>query len=185
MLVGAMALGAFVGTMPAFAVDVGVMPDRIVQFSARGGYCQYGTLGFVTGGAEVGLAVFQGLHAIAGLETYGVKRILPPDQALIEGVYSRWNWIYPINVGAIYKLPIGPVEPYAGGDMIFANYGGPDWALGGRFRLGVDYMFIEHVGVNLNAALGAWSGKNWETVEVGVPSTGFLPQISGGVVVAF
>lgn len=173
------------GTTPASAVDVGVMPDRIIQASARGGYCPYGSLNFVTGGAEIGIATVAGLHAVAGIETYGVKRILPPDQALAEGVYSRWNWIFPANVGAIYKLPIGPVEPYAGADVIFANYSGPDWAFGGRLRLGADYMFIEHVGVNLNAAIGAWTGKNWEDVEIGVPQTGLLPQISGGLVVAF
>lgn len=178
-------LTAAIVTIPAFAVDVGVMPDRIAQVSIRGGYCAYGPLGFITSGGEAGLAVFHGLHVIAGLEAYGVKRNLPPEQALAEGVVYRWNWIYPLNVGVIYKLPIGPVEPYAGADLIAASYGEKDWATGGRFRLGVDYMFIEHVGVNLNAAIGAWTGKNWEVIEVGVPKTGPLPQISGGVVFAF
>lgn len=173
------------GTNTAAAVDVGLMPDRFVQATARGGYCRYGTLGFATGGAEVGIAAFRGLHPIVGIEAYGVKRKLPPDQALEEGVYSRWNWMYPVNVGAIYKVPIGPVEPYAGADAIFGHIREGSWAVGGRFRVGLDYMFIRNVGVNVNAALGAWSGKEFANLQTGVETSGFLPQISGGAVVAF
>jgi hypothetical protein len=174
------------GTPQAEAADVGLMPTgRHLQVTARGGYSRYGSLGFVTGGAEVGVKLVKGLHAIAGVETYGVKRTLPPDQALEEGVYSRWNWMYPLNIGVIYKLPIGPVEPYAGADAILANYSEGAWTVGGRLRVGADYMFIPHVGANLNVALGAWSGDEWDVVDVGVPNTGFLPQVSGGLVVAF
>jgi hypothetical protein len=39
--------------------------------------------------------------------------------------------------------------------------------------------------MNLNVAAGAWFGQHWGLIESGVGAAGFLPQVSGGAVVAF
>jgi hypothetical protein len=46
-------------------------------------------------------------------------------------------------------------------------------------------MIIDSFGLNVNIGLGMWSGKNWPLIEQGVGSTGLLPQVSAGTVVAF
>ncbi len=160
-----------------------------VQFTARGGFSKYYAFNFVTGGAELGVAAVGGLHLVGGVEVYAVKRVLPPDVQLETGIYSQWNTIFPLNAGLLYKFPIGMAQPYVGADAIFVQYYqddiGADWAGGGRFRTGVDLMFVDNFGLNVNVAAGAWFGQNWSLIQEDVGNAGFLPQVSAGTVVAF
>jgi len=159
-----------------------------VQITVRGGYSNYYKFDFLTGGAEGAVRLTGGLHVMLGLEVYAVKRIRPPSLQLEDGKLTEWNTIFPINAGAMYELAFGPVEPYLGADAILVQYfqdeQGSDWAGGARARLGMDIMIVENLGINLNFASGAWLGKNWGIIEPGVPPFGFLPQVSGGIVVA-
>lgn len=167
----------------------GAETDHIGQITARGGYSRYYSFDFVTGGGEAAIALAQGFHVIAGAEVYAVERVLPPELQLRTGIFSQWNYIFPGNIGAMYKFPLGLAEPYVGADTIFVQYYkdkvGADWAIGGRLRGGVDFMVHENFGFNLNLAVGGWSGQNWSIIEQGVGRAGFLPQFSGGTLVSF
>ncbi|HHO52376.1 MAG TPA: hypothetical protein ENK18_16270 [Deltaproteobacteria bacterium] len=166
-------------TTPAYA------QDNLGQLTLRGGYAKYYAFDFITGGAEAAVRVLDNLHVVAGLETYSVNRDLPPDVALIEGQLTKWNTIFPINAGALYKFQIVDiVEPYAGADLILSQYTDTAWAVGARARGGLDVMFIDNLGANVNLALGGWSGQRWEELQPGLKSAGLLPQISGGIVLA-
>jgi hypothetical protein len=160
-----------------------------LQFTLRGGYSRYYRFGFVTVGGEVAVPVVSGLHILAGMESYGTSRTLPPDVAVVEGDSNAWETIFPLNTGAMYKFTGGLVQPYAGADLIFVQYYkddiGSDWAAGVRARVGADFMLITNFGLNLNVAMGTWSGKNWPLIEQGVGSSGLLPQVSAGTVLAF
>jgi len=162
---------------------------HVVQITGRGGVTKYYKFNFISGGGEIGVAAFKGLHLIAGMEVYGVKRILPPEVQIQTGIYSQWNYIFPMNAGLIYKFPIGKAQPYVGADAIFVQYYkdelGADWAGGGRFRTGIDLMVIPNFGFNLNASVGAWTGANWGIIEQGVGTAGILPEVSAGTVFAF
>jgi hypothetical protein len=163
--------------------------DHVVQLTARGGYSRYYSFNFLTGGGEVAVAAAKGFHLLAGVEMYAVQRTLPPDVASAVGIFREWNFIFPLNVGGLYKFPIGRVQPYVGADTIFVQYYkdevGADWAVGGRVRAGADMMVHPNFGFNLNVAAGVWSGQNWGLIEANVGQTGFLPQVSAGTVVAF
>ncbi len=163
--------------------------QKVAQLTARGGFSKYYAFDFVTAGAEAAVRISGNIHLLAGFEAYAVNRVLPPEVAIERGVLTEWNTIFPLNTGIVYKAPIGIVSPYIGGDVIFVQYYrdaiGGDWAGGARLRAGLDLMFAPNVGLNLNLAAGGWSGQNWELIEQGVRSNGFLPQISGGAVVAF
>jgi hypothetical protein len=162
---------------------------HVLQLTARGGFTKYYKFNFLSGGGEAAVAVYDGLHLMAGMEVYGVKRVLPPDLQVKTGIYSQWNYIFPMNVGLMYKFPLGMAQPYVGADMIFVQYYkdafGADWAGGGRVRTGADFMVIPNFGFNVNLAVGAWTGQNWGLIEQGVGKTGLLPEISAGTVFAF
>ncbi|MBX2802457.1 MAG: hypothetical protein KTR31_32555 [Myxococcales bacterium] len=165
---------------------------RTFQIAGRGGYSNYYTFDFITVGVEASARVVAGLNVIAGVEAYTVNRILPPDVALEQGVANRWDVIFPMNVGLIYDFDLGKAQPYVGADFIFVRYYndpdpefGADWAGGGRGRLGLNYMVLDQLGINVNLAAGAWWGANWGIIESGLQPSGFLPQISAGTVVRF
>lgn len=163
--------------------------EQFVQVTGRGGFCKYYTFDFITAGAEAAIRVSGNVHLLAGMEAYAVNRVLPPEVALERGVLTEWNTIFPLNAGVVYKVPVGIAEPYVGADAIFVQYYrdavGSDWAGGARLRAGVDLMFVPNFGLNVNLAAGGWSGQNWELIELGVRSSGFIPQISAGTVIAF
>jgi hypothetical protein len=162
---------------------------QMFQLTVRGGYSKYYRFNFATFGGEVAFGVTEGLFLVAGMEMYAVQRVLPPELQLETGIYSQWNYIFPGNLGAVYKLPLGIVQPYVGADTIFVQYYkdeiGADWAIGARFRTGADFMVHRNFGFNVNLAAGAWSGQNWSLIEQGVGRAGFLPQVSAGTLVAF
>jgi hypothetical protein len=170
----------------------GTVADKLghtVQFTGRGGVSKYYGFNFVTGGGELGIAATGGLHLVAGMEVFAVHRVLPPDIAAETLIYAEWNMIYPANVGFIYKFPVGIAQPYIGADSIFVQYYkdevGADWAGGARLRGGIDLMFVRNFGININLAAGGWYGQNWPLIEQGTGASGFLPQASGGTVIAF
>lgn len=170
----------------------GTTADKLghtVQVTGRGGYSKYYGFNFFTGGGEVGVAAAGGLHLVAGFEVFAVRRVLPPDIAAQTLIYAEWNTIYPGNVGFLYKFPVGIAQPYVGADAIFVQYYkdevGADWAGGARFRTGIDLMFVRNFGLNVNVAAGGWYGQNWPLIEQGTGAGGFLPQVSGGTVIAF
>ncbi|MEQ1503521.1 MAG: hypothetical protein ABMB14_14890 [Myxococcota bacterium] len=169
--------------------DTPVEYDHQVQIAARVGYCRYDSFGFTTGGAEVGVRVAGGLHVIGGAELFVVKRVLSPEKQIETGLYSVWNQLLPLNLGAVYVFGDDKLLPYAGADLITASYLQEDsksyFAFGGRLRGGIDYMLASHVGLNLNLAVGAWAGSKWDVVEEGTASFGLLPQVSAGVMFAF
>ena len=161
-----------------------------MQITARGGYAKYFAFDFATVGAEVAVPVAGAFHLMAGIEGYAVNRVLPLELQQQTGIISEWNTIFPVNLGGMYKFtPPGIAQPYVGGDIIFVQYYkdeiGADWAGGARLRGGCDFMIIDNFGLNLNVAIGAWTGQNWSLIEEGVGQTGVLPQVSAGTVVAF
>lgn len=169
--------------MPADAPDSGYHAPA--QVSLRGGYCRYYSFGFLTVGGEAAVRVVGNLHVLAGVEVFAVRRVNPSEIALATGVYSYWDQVVPLNLGVMYEFIDGPVQPYAGLDAIAGSYYQGNFAIGGRVRGGVDVMVIEHLGLNLNVAVGAWSGSEWGKVETGTGTFGLLPQISAGTVIAF
>jgi hypothetical protein len=173
---------------PQTASSSAVAANRF-QVAARGGYSRYYSFDFATAGAELSVKVYEGLRVIGGVEMYAVNRQLSEQEQIETGLASEWNFIYPLNTGLLYELKLGMWEPYAGADMIFVQYYrdeiGADWAGGARFRAGTDIMIVERFGFNVNLAAGFWTGANWIYIEEGLQETGFLPQISGGAVVAF
>ena len=158
--------------------------------AARGGYSPYFNLGFVTYGAEGAIAVGEtGLSVLIGVEAYSVQRDIPEEFQDSSGQTTEWNTIFPINAGITYRLLNGNIQPYVGGDAIFAQYyvnqNGGSWTIGARGRAGVNLMVSRNFGFNANLAVGFWSGKNWALIQRDVKSSGFLPQISAGTVFAF
>ena len=161
-----------------------------MQITARAGYSKYFVFDFATVGGEIAVPVYEGFHLMAGVEGYAVNRVLPPELQLATGIYSEWNTIFPMNVGGMYKFtPGGVFQPYVGGDVIFVQYYkdeiGADWAGGARLRAGTDLMIVKNFGININLAVGGWTGKNWSLIEQGLQPSGLLPQVSGGTVIAF
>ncbi len=163
-------------------------PTR-VQIALRGGYSRYFGFNFITAGGELAVSPVKSLYLLGGVEVYSVRRQMPGDPEGLT-VITQWNFIYPVNVGAVYKFGNGIAKPYIGADVIFAPYyydadNKPSIAVGGRVRGGVDLMVVRNFGFNLNLSAGAWYGKDWSIVQPQVGSAGFLPQVSAGTVIAF
>jgi hypothetical protein len=161
-----------------------------MQITVRGGYAKYFVFDFATVGGEVAVPVAGNFHLLAGLEGYAVNRVLPLELQIATGIESEWNTIFPVNLGGMYKFtPPGIAQPYVGADVIFVQYYkdeiGADWAGGARVRGGCDFMIIDNFGLNVNLAVGGWTGKNWSLIQDGVGQSGLLPQVSAGTVIAF
>lgn len=163
--------------------------EDIVHVTVRGGISPYYSLTFTTVGVEGAFRVASGFHVVAGVEVYVVKRTPPPFIQLRDGEYFVWEELIPISAGGVYEFLDGPVQPYAGADLIVVSYYSDSdrsyLAMGARLRGGVDFMLIPNFGLNANVALGTWSGSKWQNVEVGIKPFGLLPQISAGALVAF
>lgn len=169
--------------------------------AVRGGGAKYYGLNFVTAGGEISLALGKsGVSAVIGMETYAAGRQVPVELQESFGRTSEWNFLYPVNVGAIYRLHKGGLAvPYFGADIIGASYfqdpqteiaglaieGKRYNTIGARGRVGVDLMFTSNFGLNINAAIGGWSGKRWPVIDRTTKAGGLLPQISAGALAAF
>lgn len=163
--------------------------DTLAALTLRGGYSAYGVFDFLTAGGELSVDLAKNVALVGGVEMFAVRRTPPEPLVLAEGVVAQWDFIYPMNVGLLYRIPVEHVSPYVGADFIIARYYhddiGSDWAGGGRVRAGVTWMAVPYFGLNLNVAAGAWTGGNWSLIEPGLKTTDFLPQISAGTVFAF
>src|SRR5690349_16284980 len=134
-------------------MDVNVDHPAIVQVTARGGYSKYYAFNFITTGGEIAVGLpLSHLQVVAGAEVFWVKRLPPPEYQIDSGVYSEWQQVFPVNLGAIWGFPISRLEPYVGADLVAAPYYEGELALGGRLRGGLDVMIVDHFGVNVNAA---------------------------------
>jgi hypothetical protein len=171
--------------------------------AVRGGGAKYFGLNFVTAGAEVTVAMGgSGLYLLGGFETYAASRQVPPELQASYGRVQEWNFLYPINAGLLYRIDDGGrAVPYIGVDVVGASYfvdpptiqpetgfelaGKRHNTVGARARLGADIMFTPAVGLNVNAAIGGWSGKRWPVIDSSAKAGGLLPQISAGALVAF
>jgi hypothetical protein len=172
-------------TLVTVAAAAGPSEDRHVEVAARGGGASYAPFQFLTVGGEARVRVVSGLRLLAGAETWGTKRIPPPDYQLDSGVYSTWSWLQPVWAGAVFQLETGPIEPYAGADFVVVNHSADNFSLGGRARLGAHWFFVDHVGVGLDVAAGGWSGQGWTNLADGARNAGAVVQGAAQVVVGF
>jgi hypothetical protein len=157
----------------------------------RTGYVKYYSFNFIANGAEIGIPLGKtGVYILAGVNAYAVNRKIPPKFQPEVGKASEWNLIYPLNLGVIYKFTTAKVvQPYLGADGIGVQYFkdavGTDWAVGGRGRVGVDFMVANNVGLNIDVSVGYWAGRTFTLIQEGVANSGVLPGVSGGLVIAF
>lgn len=171
--------------------------------AVRGGGAKYYGLSFVTAGVEATVALGDtGVYLLGGFETFAANRQVPVELQASYGRVQEWNFLYPINAGILYRLDDGgKTVPYIGFDVIGASYfvdpptiqpetgfefaGKRHNTVGARARVGADIMFTSVVGLNVNAAIGGWSGKRWPVIDASAKSGGLLPQVSAGALVAF
>lgn len=159
-----------------------------VTVAGRLGYSRFQTYNFVTYGVEIGVHPIDNLKLMVGAEAYSVRRDVPQDLQARGAPPVVWNSILPINVGAAYQFIGEMARPYVGGDLLIipgyvAEASGP--ATGLRFRGGSDFMLSENFGLNVNLAVGLWSGEDFEKLEADFNSSAMVPQLSTGLVVAF
>ena len=104
-------------------------------------------------------------------------------------MYNDWEYLYPINLGAIYKFSEDQIQPYAGAELVFVDYFNDGtkhyYAAGARARGGLDFQIVDHFGINANFNLGFWSGSQWTAVDQNLKNAGLLGEASLGVVVGF
>jgi hypothetical protein len=159
-----------------------------VSITGRLGYSRFQAFNFITYGAEIGVHPVENLAVLAGLEGYSVRRDVPQELQDAGAPPVVWNSIMPINIGAAYKFFNDPIRPYVGGDMlIIPGYvqDASGAAVGLRVRGGLDYMINDNFGLNVNAALGIWSGKEFDRLDSEFATSAMVPQLSMGTVVAF
>jgi hypothetical protein len=165
-----------------------------IGLAFRAGGMSYDTLVFVTYGVELAVPVVAGLHVVAGIEGASTnrqysdaqRRAVAEQNGIDEADVQDWNMILPMNVGAVYKAPIGIVHPYGGLDLSITPYT-PDFqvAVGVRGRGGADFMVVENFGLNADLALGFLSGEQFETIQKDLPAAAFFPEGRVGAVLVF
>ena len=162
--------------------------------AARGGYARYGSLDFVTYGAELDIPVSARVVLLLGVEGASTNRnytdeeraVIANAAGILPEQVQDWNAILPINVGIVYKVPTTRIQPYIGVDGLAVAYtAAPDFAFGGRLRGGCDFMVSDNFGFNIDAGLGVLSGDQFDLIQAGLADTGFYPEISGGTVLSF
>ena len=164
---------------------------RRVTVQLRGGLTNYGVFNFGAVTGELGVRIVSGLSFTFGTSVHFVSRELPPAQQQQQGRRVATDVIFPFNAGLIYRFTNTRVRPYAGADVIFAQYfrdpadGSMSFAVGPRGRLGADFMLTDTFGFNADVALGFWSGRDWPRIDPRLRQTGFLPTVGAGIVLAF
>jgi hypothetical protein len=159
-----------------------------VSITGRLGYSRFQAFNFVTYGAEIGIHPLDNLVVLGGIEGYSVRRDVPQELQDAGAPPVVWNSIMPINIGAAYKFLNDPIRPYVGGDMLIIPGYVQDAngaAIGLRIRGGLDYMINTNVGLNVNGALGIWSGKEFDRLDEEFAQSALVPQLSIGTVIAF
>ena len=162
--------------------------DPKVGLSLRAGYSNFqGVFNFVTYGGELTIPVADAVFVNVGLEGYSTQRAIPV--ALRDdygGASTRWNHIMPFNLGLTYKNTKRDFRPYIGGDITLTPYTKNfKTAPGVRVHTGADLMITDQFGLNANLGVGAWYGKDFDTVQVGVSEGGVTAAVSAGTVILF
>jgi hypothetical protein len=162
--------------------------------AARGGYARYGSLDFITYGAELDIPVASRVVLLLGVEGASTNRnytdeeraVIATAAGILPEQVQDWNAILPINFGIVYKVPTTAIQPYIGVDGLAVAYTAtPDFAFGGRLRGGCDFMLSDNFGFNLDVGLGVLSGEQFDLIQAGLADTGFYPEVSGGTVLSF
>jgi len=162
--------------------------DPKLGMKLRAGYSNFqGVFNFVTYGGELAIPVADAVFVNVGLEGYSTQRAIP--EALRDqygGATTRWNHIMPFNLGLTYQNTKRDFRPYIGGDLTLTPYTKNfKTAPGVRLHTGADLMITDQFGLNANLGLGAWYGRDFDTVQVGVKEYGATAAISGGTVILF
>ncbi len=156
-----------------------------VYITAKGGMSLYGIFTFGSAGAEIAVRVTNGLTIAVGAQAYIVRRAVD-TQGTIDT-----NFIFPINIGLLYRIKEGKFQPYVGADAVFSQLlrdqstGKNYFAAGGRVRGGFDYFFVPQVGINLDIGLGVLAGEKWKEVDSRLNPIGFYPTGTVGFTFAF
>ncbi len=156
--------------------------------AGRMGFTKFQALNFFTYGFEGSYQIQDTLAVVAGLEAHSTRRLLDPTKVPEGEPAIEWNTILPFNLGLLYRPTMGSWRPYGGAGMQFIpgyvkSAGG--MAIGLRARGGLDYIITDYLGLNVNLALGMWTGKKFDQVQDGLKKAGFVPQFSGGTVFLF
>jgi hypothetical protein len=94
----------------------------------------------------------------------------------------------PFNLGVQYLFGSAKSHPYLGADVILIPGYVKDvkgTAGGFRARTGLDYMFADSVGWNVNLGVGYIGGKNFTQVGDGFTKGALSPELNTGLVVTF
>lgn len=185
---------------------------RRLHIQVKGGYTNYGVFNFGTVELEAKVRVSGGLFVHLGGGLNFVRRCVPfdPNEAGREFITPdpvcgdpsldvTTDFIVPVQLGMLYHFKPGKFQPYVGVDGQFAQIYVesvfdeddqlidqiPYFTGGARFRAGFDVFFTRNFGLNLDAALGFWMGDGWRLIDPRNPSIGFMPHISGGILVGF
>ncbi len=162
--------------------------------ATRAGYMRYGNLDFVTYGVEMNIPVAERWVFLLGVEgastnrnyTEAERKVVADSAGILPEQVQDWNAILPIDLGVVYKVPAGRIQPYVGADFVAVAYTStPDFALGGRFRGGCDFLVSDNFGFNLDLGLGVLSGDQFDRIQKDLEDTGFYPEVSGGTVLTF
>jgi hypothetical protein len=163
-----------------------------VNLRFRTGLVKYQQFNFVATGPEVAIPLGKksGAYVVAGITNWAVQREIPGNLQPSVGKAKEWNFIYPVTIGALYKVTAkGVAQPYFGLDGLVVQYFkddiGSDWAMGGRGRAGIDAMVSNSVGINAEFNLGYWRGANLNLIEEGLNQSGVLPGGQVGLTFGF
>ncbi|MEQ1567537.1 MAG: caspase family protein [Myxococcota bacterium] len=172
------------------AVGKGPAPvwDRWGAVTLRGGGAAYGPFRFASVGGELAIRLRPTWTATLAGEWWSTQRVLPPKVQLETGIYSVRDDIYPVAAGAVWTPRRGRLQPYVGGQLVAVQYHrdarASDWAAGALARVGTDWMITPNFGLNGDLALGAWAGRDWDTIDMAAPEIGLVPRGTLGVVLA-
>ncbi len=157
--------------------------------SGRLGYSQYYDLDFITVGVELAIPITPRIAGTASAQIFNAPRVVPDELQADLGAERVWDSMVPFTLGGEYRiLTTSPLDYRVGADAILASYviGEKERAVsaGLRGRAGARYELNDMFALDLDVSLGVWHGKDWVLVGDGVKNTGFIPQVSTGMVFA-
>src|SRR5690349_20931197 len=120
-----------------------------VEMTVRGGYDRFEAFPFVTGDLELSVRLGgQHVRPVLGASLYAISRSMRPQLPCgLPCTLPRWETLFPLHAGAIWQADGDRYRPYAGADLIAAEYMRDSehryWTTGGRLRGGVDATLID------------------------------------------